>query len=201
MWEISQLNEISILVQTLATSFATGKPDFTRSTEGSSNKRGQGSARVCACAAYDAAAPALTSLSLPLSLVTVCQEEERVPVFVRLVHRKQMLFFRHISLHSASAHRTPATFIFPAEAHVNQTEWGAKGEHDWEEGPKTDCEAAHPPLSLIQPQFCRWLISWDSAPTRLGLWCCLGLFGFLFSWPCLCRGYRFDVCYPEKKPY
>lgn len=58
------LNETLIHKQMFVTASESEKSDFTWSFEGSTTEKGQKSARVCACAAIDAAAPAQTSLFL-----------------------------------------------------------------------------------------------------------------------------------------
>lgn len=137
--------------------------DFMRSTwRQQAREGGRSRACVCACAVPDAAALPIITADVPLPPSFSChcvfreeEEEEEESRFLSFFFTENKRF-RHtgdiffVSLRCS----TDAGYFSPtATAPQPDRMRGAKGGLGWEEGPETDWEAAHPPLSLIQPQF------------------------------------------------
>ena len=149
--------------------------DFMRSTwRQQAREGGEKGARVCACAVPDAAALPIITADVPLPPSFSChcvfrEEEEEESRFLSFFFTENKRF-RHtgdiffVSLRCS----TDAGYFSPtATAPQPDRMRGAKGGLDWEEGPETDWETAHPPLSLIQPQFAVLFPPHGSLPTSV----------------------------------
>ena len=185
--------------QTWATTTESQMTDFRRSTWRQQAREGRESrAWVCACAGPDAAAQPILPADVPLppsfSCHCVFREEEEEK------KKEESRFLSFFSSQKTNVSDAPGTFSSDPfrcssdAGYFSSTAEGTSAQTEWEErradltgrkDRRLDWEAAHPPLSLIQPQFAVYFNPTCSLPTCVRVFDGVRWFLLLFPWPFL----------------